>query len=257
MKHYYSKLLFFTFLFVNIDIINAQYLPFVSPKNEWIIQNDGSIINPAKEFERRSFSTDSTLVNGKYYRNLIYSFKETGTLDLKGALMREEQGKIYVYDDKQNKEFLYYNMNYNIGDIIPANPQFNLASATVSNVGTILLKDDIPRKFYTYSFDSCKQQVTIVEGMGDYFGGDIAKLNCGTWSAGLNTLRCFSTNGQQLYKAPNVDKCFPTLSADDLSFDNFKVFPNPSNGELSFNYNLENTSNYEWKLYDNLVTFKK
>lgn len=257
MKHYYSKLLFFTFLFVNTDIINAQYLPFVSSKNEWIADYDVSIKNPANEFQRLSFSPDSTLINGKYYRNLIYSFKETGALTLKGDFMREEQGKVYLYDNNMKKERLLYNMNYKIGDTIPPSGVFGQPSARVINVGTIILKDNLPRKFYTYLFndDNCKSEVTIVEGMGDK-AAFLHELYCGTADGGFNRLRCFSKNGQEIYKNPIISKCFQNVNSNDVSFDNFKTSPNPTNGELSIRYNLQNTLNYEWKLYDNLGILK-
>jgi hypothetical protein len=229
--------LLFAILFFESTTIFSQtkgYIPFVSPRNEWVADYDALIKDPANIFIRYSFSKDSTLFQGKYYRSLMSSYKETDEVKSTGTFMREAQGAIYQYDTKQNKESLIYNMNYKVGDSIAANPNLGQPSSWIQKIGVYSLLDNVPRKSYTRAFKDCPELVTIVEGIGD-IQGFMMQLYCSTADGGLRSVRCFSTDGKLLYKRSDVGGCFISPTKD-LVNERLKISPNPVTDILNIQY---------------------
>jgi hypothetical protein len=232
------------------DIVSKKYyIPYVSPRNEWIA--DTYHPNPAIKFIRRSFSKDSTLLNGKYYRSLMYSYEVTGVSKSAGIFMREEHGAVYEYNAQKKKESLIYNMNYSIGDTIAGNPNTTQPAAMVVDVGVYNLLDKIPRKYYKYVFKkSCPDTITVMEGFGDTQGFWARMGHCSLFDGEPESIRCFSVDGQLLYKRSDVGGCFISPTKD-LVNERLKISPNPVTDILNIQYtNNQSDVNFDFTITD-------
>lgn len=256
-----KKLLFyfaFTSLSFTVNSQNTSYRPMISPLNEWICDNDNILFShPKDSIIRFSFSSDSTLIGGKYYRQVVYGYNASGELKSKGDYYREEQGKVYVYGLFNTKsERLVFDMNFNVGDTLAGINNIAQPVLMISEVGTYLLSDNVPRKYYiSETATGCGQKV--IEGMGslDYF---FNLIPCGVADGVVYPIRCFSTNGQMLYHRKDVGLCFSTATKEVTSV-NFSVFPNPTEGNITMQYEALPYTALSWNVYDCLgkLVFKK
>ncbi len=212
------------------DIVTKDnYIPFVTPLNEWVVD----FIPPhgfPKEIRRYTFSSDSVLLDGKYYHELLFSLNMSGGPWISEQdFFREDNGKIYRWLENM-PERLVYDLHFGIGDSL-VGMDSNQATRYVTQVGSIQLQDDIPRKFI--EFNSGCGPSRWVEGIGEMEDLLYSEVFCSLWDGIPLTIRCFSTNGQLLYQRPDISGCY-TSSIQELAIDSIAVFPNPGSDVLYF-----------------------
>ena len=222
------------------DIVTKDnYIPLVTPDNEWVADYFYPLFpSLSPEIRRYTFSADSTLLSGKYYRQLIYSKSMSGgPWQSTGEFLREDNGKIFkIWENGNQPERLIYDMDFGVGDtLIPhPDPALGQGDRKIVQVGTIELLDGEPRKFLVLESTQCGGTTTWIEGMGDVDRLFWTEVFC---SLGEDFppafIRCFSTNGQLLYKRPDVDGCY-TSSSKDVVLLEMKVYPNPVSDVLFF-----------------------
>jgi hypothetical protein len=222
------------------DIVTKDnYIPIVTPDNEWVADYFYPLFpNLSPEIRRYTFSSDSTLLSGKYYRQLIYSKSMSGgPWQSTGEYLREDNGKVFkIWGNSNQPESLIYDMDFGIGDtLIPhPDPALGQGDRKIVQVGTIELLDGVPRKFLLLESTQCIDTTMWIEGMGDVERLFWTEVFC---SMGEDFppafIRCFSTNEQLLYKRPDVDGCY-TSSLNDVVWPEMKVYPNPASDMLFF-----------------------
>lgn len=223
------------------DIVaKDSYIPLVTPDNEWVVDYLFPSFPP--EIRRYTFSLDSTLLSGKYYRELIYSKNMSGgPWQSTGEYFREDNGRVFkIWGNGNLPERLIYDMDFGVGDTLVPDPALGQGDRKIVQVGTIELLDGVPRKFLLLESTQCFDTTMWIEGMGDVERLFWTEVFC---SMGEDFppafIRCFSTNGQLLYKRPDVDGCY-TSSSKDVVLPEMKVYPNPASDILFFD--MENIS---------------
>ncbi|MBX2892695.1 MAG: T9SS type A sorting domain-containing protein [Saprospiraceae bacterium] len=222
------------------DIVTKDnYIPLVTPDNEWVADYFYPLFpSLSPEIRRYTFSSDSTLLSGKYYRQLIYSKNmSSGPWQSTGEYLREDNGKVFkIWGNGNQPERLIYDMDFGVGDTLVPHPDPALGQGDrkIVQVGTIELLDGEPRKFLLLKSSQCIDTTMWIEGMGDVARLFWTEVFC---SMGEDFppafIRCFSTNGQLLYKRPDVDGCY-TSSSKDVVLPEMKVYPNPASDVLLF-----------------------
>lgn len=220
-------LLLSTFCLVTCNAFCQTFHPIVTLLNEWVVD----FIPPngfPQEIRRYTFSTDSTLLQGKYYYELLYSKNmNTGPWISENLFLREENGRTYKWLEDM-PERLIYDFNLGIGDSLPGTDA-NQATRYVSQVGSIPLLDGVPKKLI--EFTSVCGASRWVEGIAEMEDLLYSEVFCSLWDGVPLNIRCFSTNGQLLYKRPELSGCY-TSAVSDLGIGSIQVFPNPGTDQL-------------------------
>ena len=220
-----KNLIFIIFLLIPYSIFGQAWNAVVTPLNEWVVDYDPLFPGLPSEIRRYTFSADSVLKDGKQYHELIYSKNMSGGPWIsEDAFLREEQGKTYKWL-KNMPEQLIYDFNLGIGDSITGGVNVNQATRYVTQVGSIQLLDGVPRK--SIEFSSVCGASQWVEGIGEIEALFYSEVFCSLWDGAPYYIRCFSTNGQLLYKRPDISGCY-TSAVNDLPIGSVRVFPNPS-----------------------------
>lgn len=211
------------------------YIPLVTPANEWVADYLFPSFPP--EIRRYTFSTDSFPLSGKHYRELIFSKNMSGgPWNSTGQYLREDNGKVFkIWDTNNQPERLLYDMDFGVGDTLPPDPALpGQGDRRIVQVDTIALLDGVPRKSHLLESTLCNGTTRWIEGMGDVERLFWTEVFCSLGEDGPPVLiRCFSTNGQLLYKRSDVDGCY-TNSTNDLDWLSMKVYPNPASDVLYF-----------------------
>jgi hypothetical protein len=219
------NLVYFQFLFSQLAFMPAP--PFVSEENTWFDSNG----------TRHTFSADSFLVDGFYYRKELYSSSEFGN-DFKETkkLYRQQGQKVYSKASVSKKEKLIYNHALNKDDIFYLKPlDFDSIQMKVEEVDSILLLDGSLRKRIKVQCDPEKSGFSYdwIEGIGST---QITDLPC-LLDGGGSYLTCFYTNGQHIFKTYEPwlkdEKCFFTTAVSDLDKVEIIVYPNPISSRLN------------------------
>ncbi|MFN0035181.1 MAG: T9SS type A sorting domain-containing protein [Saprospiraceae bacterium] len=213
------------------DVVTEDnYIPVVTPLNEWVVDYEHPVPGwPAEKIRRYTFSADSAFIDGKYYHELIYSINMSGgPWASSGSFLREENGKVYTKADNL-PERLIYDFHFGIGDSLTGGNNVNQATRYVTQVGSTQLLDGVPRKKIT--LDSQCGETEWTEGIGETYALFYSESVCSLWDGIPLYIRCFSTNGQLLYKRPDISGCY-TTSVGDVGLTTVHVFPNPGSDIL-------------------------
>ena len=225
------KFILITLLFLEAHFLLAQqnYLPLVSPQNEWVVD----FVHPSPGWpmyiQRYTFDADSVLLNGKYYHELIYSNSMSGGPWVgDGTFFREAEGRIFRLFGNLPEQ-LIYDFNMGIGDSLPG---FGPTQATryVKEVEAITLLDGTPRK--RIILESVCGESDWIEGAGQLDDLFYSWNFCTTADGTHYYIRCFSTNGELLYLRPDLSGCY-TTSTTNLAQGKVLVFPNPTSDVLT------------------------
>ncbi len=230
------KSLIIVILFLSTHTAFSQSFPVVTPLNEWVVDYKHPVPGwPAEKIRRYTFSDDSVLLSGKYYRELLYSINMNGGPWIsEDAFLREENGRTYKWFENQS-ERLIYDFNYGIGDSLPG-ADMNQATRYVTQVGSTQFLDGVPRKSMVLS-SSCGPS-NWVEGIGETEALFYSDGICSLWDGNPLYIRCFSTSGQLLYLRPDLSGCY-TSSVNDLEIGTIRVFPNPGSDLLDLELETE------------------
>ncbi|MFN0173202.1 MAG: T9SS type A sorting domain-containing protein [Saprospiraceae bacterium] len=227
-----KNLLIATLLLVSYtSFCQTGYFPIVTPLNEWVVDYTHPLGWPSEKIRRYTFAADSTLLEGRYYQELIFSIDMSGGPWVSsGSFLREENGKVYTKYENQTEK-LIYDFNFGIGDSLTGWINVNQATRYVTQVGSTQLLDGVARKKIT--LDSWCGETEWIEGIGETFALFNSETVCSLWDGVLLYIRCFSTNGQLLYQRPDVSGCY-TSAVTDVEMGAIKVYPNPASGILYF-----------------------
>jgi len=216
-------------LFAYTSFCQSGYIPVITPLNEWVVDYTHPLGWPSEKIRRYTFAADSTLLEGRYYHELIYSIDMSGGPWVSsGSFLREENGMVYTKYENQTKK-LIYDFNFGIGDSLTGWINVNQATKYVTQVGSTQLLDGVARKKIT--LDSWCGETEWIEGIGETFALFNSETVCSLWDGVLLYVRCFSTNGQLLYQRPDVSGCY-TSAVTDVELGAIRVYPNPASGIL-------------------------
>lgn len=213
------------------DIVTKDnYQTVVTPLNEWVVDWMHPTPGCLAEIRKYTFSADSVLKDGKYYRELIYSKNMSGGPWIpEGVFFREENGRTYKWLGN-NTEQRIYDFNFGVGDSLPG-ADMNQATRYVTQVGSMQLLDQIPRKFIEFNSDCGVTR--WVEGIGEVEDFLYSAVFCSLWDGIPMHIRCFSTNGQLIYQRPDISGCY-TSSNKEMELTVARVYPNPGSDFLIF-----------------------
>ncbi len=219
--------------FIQDVIAKKEWLPLVSSENEWVVDY---LLPPLPvEIRRYRFSQDSVLLDGRFYRELIFSKNMTSGPWLQtGQFFREKNGVVYKLEPLTNPaERLLYNFNLGIGDELLPNPDIGQADRKITAVGTTALADGIARKTLWLTSDACNSDtLQWIEGMGDMGMLFETERFCSLPSGVNSAIRCFSTSGQMLYLRPGLPGCYSSSVSGRPPVEMLQVYPNPTTGNL-------------------------
>lgn len=226
--------------------IPASYSQFklVDPDNEWDILYTFGYDHTI----RYTFSEDSTLIEGKYYHELLKTNLSTGPIDVRtDNYYRQEGGKVWAMVFAGTTTFLLYVFSLEVGDTF-VNRESGDYIITVKD--TIFFRDGSERKHFILeqvSYPDC--DIEWYEGMGSLVGFMNDLHTCGVDAARKGDLLCFKYDGKLLYDNPEFDSCY--IYRDDVSIEsyelsNLKLYPNPTTDKLSIktDYKIESVEIY-------------
>ena len=205
--------------------IKAQdYVPFLQEGNEW---NTLSVVSAGLFIEGYSnyvnWCSGDTLIGGVQYTKLM------GTKDRDNphlfALLREEDGKLWVRLNNQTERLLY-DFNANVGDTLRIGyfeEELIVDSISIEQIG------GIDRKMYwfglEYGFIGEPNAIeTWIEGIGSNFG----LLYSGTEDivGGYNVGLCFHQNGDLIWQNPEYGYCTYDVVEENKDSE-ISIYPNP------------------------------
>ena len=229
-QHLYSS--FSSIALLRADCSDSQniisknnYISVVSSRNEWIAKTY-PLFDPIT-IDRYTFSVDSFFYSGFYFHELLFSKDMSSPWNSTGKYFRQEGSKVFKLTGDTLK--LLYDFSLNIGDtLVPFNDGI-YDKREVVEVGSIMLLDNIPRKYLSITCGSQSGGDTTkwIEGIGDIDRFLWSDSFCSNFDdGGYNELLCFSSDGQTVYMRPGNESCYSN-SIESINPSVFEVFPNP------------------------------
>lgn len=224
-------------------------LKYVSSDNIW---NVGDYFEKPFRF---TFSSDSTLINDKYYFQKRFSISEVGSFDGLGNYYREENGIVYELDPIQNKERIVFNFNLKVGDSIQVNnPEIEMKMMKVVHIDSITFYDNKPRKRIRLE---CKygDQFEWIEGFGDKY---LIFAYCFVDDISDGNITCYYTNGTLVFENDFDLPCwYLGVGTEETKTSKISIYPNPAKENLIIKsdntisqikiYNIDGKLNGEYK----------
>ena len=155
--------------------------------------------------------------------------------------VREEDSKYYFVFPNETSEILYYDFNMEVGDTIQY-PQYSYIwqpiALKVNGKDSILIGNNYRKRLSlvnldTISFGSNWQNQIWIEGIGSEFG--LRLVHNYTIDNGFAT-SCLHQNDTLVYLNPQFQACYrwTLVGLEENQFQPLKVFPNPTNEQISF-----------------------
>lgn len=194
-------------------------LKYVTSDNIW---NVGPIFGE-KPF-RFTFSSDSTLINGKYYFQKLFSSTETGEFNNEGGYYREENGIVYELNNIDNKENIIFNFYLNIGDSISVNNFEQEMKLTVIKIDSIMYNDNVFRRRTTLKCEGNLKHEWI-EGFGTTY---LINPYC-YFDNSEGFITCFYVNGKLVYENEyNLPCWYLGVGTEETKNTSSSFYPNPA-----------------------------
>ena len=175
------------------------------------------------------------LAGGNYTTELILS---------DASYVREDaSGKFYIYSTIDGNDYVYFDnqqiINSQIGDVFPEyGASCNIESSEINYLGSVALKR-------IFGGENCSRCGSL-EGIGNI------GPYCGLGIEGNKWLECYTKQNTTIQFGNTDCSLFPTpervnLSAtsNNITENNFFVFPNPTNGIIKIKLNALDINNYE------------
>ena len=220
-----KKLLLFVLILFSFSCKAQTYHPFPTNYGNWIYQYYDDFHLPTSMYTQYTLNGD-TVISSVNYKKIFRSTTYQGAL-------RENSKIIYFIPDTSSSEFVLYNFNLVLGDTI-FNPYGGAYcsndTAIVEAVDSVLLSDGYHRTLYFNSL------IEWVEGIGSY--NYLLKPTHVLCVSGNDWLECMTSDSS--FVTPSGSSC--ALSISDLLYSDFNIsiFPNPSNGSFTIDFdNIE------------------
>jgi hypothetical protein len=183
-----------------------------------------------------------TLINGQTYQKLttpyIQSFSTGscgfGSIGYKGAIRQDTSFRmVFFIPPSSSSEQLLYDFTMQIGDSVKGYTEETFGSTDIVQSIDSVLVDETYRKRWNINSG---YNIHFIEGIGSTYGLIEFSPGCMTDFADW-TLTCFQQNGQTLYP-DTTPYCQLITSVHSIYkvFHNVKVFPNPSNGTFTVDF---------------------
>lgn len=202
------------------DCESPVHSSYVSHENKWHFTVP-QWTNPGFDYWN-SFSSDSFLIENKYYRKKIRKIVGKTEWEESGIYYREHFGRIF-FKYKDSDEQLSYNFSAEVGDTLF--PKYDKNTAfVVTNVENISTLDGISRR--KLSLDKIcafmKFPITWIEGIGETKKSDGLELGCIIFDPEPQ-FNCFTTNNKLVYS-----NSFCYTSVKDVNRQSsISLLPNP------------------------------
>ena len=208
----------------------AKTYPDASPQNPDFVTTTTTVFG---------FQGDTIINSEQWFR--LYSTSDSlfqHDLSFRG-LLREQNAKVF-YLDTLNQLYTLYDFSLNVGDSV----LFDLYGMhpewlKVVNVDSIQINGNYYRqlKFAEPTFQAFDELKEIwIEGIGSIHGPLFPNIPVKFSQEMPDSLliTCSFSNSQQVWQHPTYPSCYINivLSAEQLVFDDFKIFPNPFNDRI-------------------------
>ncbi len=255
-----TNLIIICLLFSFSKVLKAQYIPLhLDVGTCWSYQHYIISSTPGfpQHFSARTTIIGDTVISGKKYAVAKKFVKRW--FPVMPALaysvdyyLRNDTANRKVYSYESGMESLLYDFNLGIGDAIPR------ISGKVDTVGTTLIYG-INRKFYglksIYPEDN-KPLLLFYEGIGETRANFDTKLPYydsnfnGGWAWIYSIFLNCAYQSVPLYgDSSSALFCYPTaIEANTISDNNFRIYPNPTNGVI--NFICDKVSRFNVKVFD-------
>ncbi len=189
---------------------------------------------------------DTTINEIDYKRLLLSSGLNPESWQPSGLFMRQDGDQIYSKDG-ESQETLLYDFGLAINDSMESEiHQQGLIYISILDSVKETTLNNATRKIYYLTeslknYSDTKSHEIWIEGIGSITDGLLRQTNLGyTPSSHDYQLLCFHQNENLIYQAKDFDSCFIDI-ADGISEINsqsgsFKVFPNPTTGQLTIQF---------------------
>jgi hypothetical protein len=253
-------LFFFLLVFANIETF-SQPMKLLDENNLWSILEENVCDNPGfpdcnpYKLSHWLKTGNDTILNGKTYKVMMYSMDENhSTWEERGLFMREEEGKVFWYDQEELRkdETILYDFNLQEGESIShyylPYPYWWTDTKIISVVDSIrhIQIGNVSRKIFYISntldyrpSDQEKSPEIWIEGMGSLWGLTRHFRAVGFTGSNITSwdLLCFYQNGEELYHFPKYDDCYYNWTWNRIEnpelIPDFQLFPNPSSGKFT------------------------
>jgi hypothetical protein len=251
-------------------VASAQATDYFADSPKWRLSSQCAIPYPCIESQEYVYyvNGDST-IEGLTYKKIfkhgtLYQYPldevDPGTCNLLmtfnqfHALLRQEEKKIFIYDEWDNLDTLLYDFELSIGDTLPLTYNQWNDDLVVTSIDSILI-ENIYRKIFTLNSDENPQ---LIEGIGHEHGFTEPFLPIFECAFYLN---CFSINDTSIYPVFN-ESCDFNLDVEERSLSSDIIFyPNPVNDNLTIqiksNEQIEEVCSYNIMGQQKIMKFQE
>ncbi len=237
----------------NETVISMEAVKYVSVSNEWVNFYNHPLEPIPPYGERYTFSTDSVKWNDKYYfRQLVSKSEFENDFKENRRIFREDNNKIFEGLDVAPGEALIYDFNLNVGDTLRVLAGSVMRNMVCTKVDTVIFLDgNIRKRQEMLCIDSGNKYVWI-EGFGEK---NLYREYCDEEDE-AGYVSCYYYNKTLSYSNSTGNGCWP-VGTDELEQNSIRVSPNPTNGALKIesNLNIEKVKVYD--LYGQFIKVEK
>lgn len=230
-------------------VISMETVKYVSALNEWVIIYNHPLEPIPSYGKRYTFSTDSVKWNNKYYFRQLESTSETEN-DYKEnrRIFREDNKKIYEGLDVAPREALIYDFNLNVGDTVRVLAGSVMRNMVCTKVDTVIFLDGNIRKMQEMLCIDSGNKYVWIEGFGEK---NLYREYCDEEDE-AGYVSCYYYNKTLSYSNSSGNGCWVD-GTNELEQNGIGISPNPTNGVLIFESNLNIDQVKVYDLYGHLI----
>jgi hypothetical protein len=245
-------LLLFSMLFLFFVKGQSQvYYSFPDSSASWNIEVKaycwGGIPGPLYNAYSITFSKDTVISNVTYHKLTIpflqYFSGASCALDntklnvYKGAIRQDTTAKkVFFVPPYGNTEQLLYDFTMQLGDTIRGYlGSFAFQKQIVQSIDSVWVGNTYRKR---WNIDT-NYDVHIIEGIGSTYGV-IEPLPGNTVDQPERSIICFRQNAQTIFPNPNNCELITSINSADKILNQVKIFPNPSNGTFTIDFDKAN-----------------
>ena len=238
----------------------SVYHPFPDSAAVWNIEADWpcpQVINLYADFSITI--TGDTLISGQIYHKLstpyvvqYYHINGCGGEGpgYRGAIRQDKAiKKVFIVQPLDTLEKLLYDFNMNVGDTVKGVVESGaLIKDTVQSIDSVLVGSSYRKRWnITYG-------ISFVEGIGSEFGLVEYSKNGIIGTFPFYGITCFSQNGVTLYPYYSTNcQLITSINSVDKNSNEIKIYPNPSNGSFTADFDQSIKSIWLTDLLGNII----